>query len=243
MHRRSILDNDLDLSPLHAAGTLTCHPRTPPEETVARATGADAVIVNKVPMTHEVIGALPRLKHIAVIATGYNNVDLKAAGDAGVLVTNVGGYVRYTVPQHTFALILNLATRVHQYDRDVQSGAWARSPMFTLLTYPTFELNGKTIGIIGFGAIGRAVAKVAEAFGMNVMAHDHAELGGSGYRNWPLDEVIAQSDVVSLHCPLTDENRHMMNADSIAAMKPTALLINTAPSALPHDSTLVPGHR
>lgn len=233
-----ILDDDMDLSSLEDAGQLTCFAQTAPEEIVGRLADTDAAVVNKVPMTRGVIEALSSLKHIAVIATGYNNVDLDAAREAGVLVTNVSGYARYTVPQHTFALILNLASRVHQYDRDVRDGAWERSSTFTLLTYPTFELSGKVIGIVGFGAIGRAIAQIAEGFGMKVMANDYADISTTGYRNCTLDEIYAEADVVTLHCPLTDDNRYMVGAEALERMKPSALLINTARGPLVDQAAL-----
>ncbi len=233
-----VLDNDMDLSSLRAAGQLTCYPQTAREQVAERAADAQVVIVNKVPMDQAAIQSLPNLKHITVIATGYNNVDTGAARAAGVLVTNVSGYARHTVPQHTFALILNLATRVHEYNRDIRAGAWTRSGMFTLLTYPTFELHGKTIGIVGFGTIGRAVARAAEGFGMTVMANDQADIGGTGYRNCTLEEILTQADVVSLHCPLTADNRHLIDAAALAKMKSGALLINTARGPLVDQAAL-----
>ncbi|MBN2289950.1 MAG: D-2-hydroxyacid dehydrogenase [Candidatus Glassbacteria bacterium] len=232
------LDDDMDFSGLRSLGKLVCYPNSTRAEAVERARDARTVIVNKVPIDREVIGSLPALEHVAVIATGYNNIDLAAASGAGIRVTNVRGYAEKTVSQHTFALILNLATRAHQYDRDIRAGRWQESPSFTLLTYPTFELSGKTLGIIGYGTIGRAVAKIARAFGMRVMVHDVAQPDDKGIKNNSLEEVLCCADIISLHCPLTDENRRLINRETLGLMKPGAILINTARGGLVDEDAL-----
>ncbi len=179
-------------------------------------------------MTDRVIRQLAFLKHIAVIATGYNNVDLKSAAQTGIRVTNVRGYARHTVPQHTFALILNLASRILEYQRDVKKGEWQKSSTFNLLSYTTFELAGKTIGIIGIGAIGKGVAQIAEGFGMKVIVYDPPYSGAIQYKKCPFDELLAQADIVTLHCPLTAENNQLINSAALNKMKSSAILINTA---------------
>jgi len=232
------LNHDVDYSAIKSQGKLICYLQSSKEETVKRASGAETVIVNKVPMTEDVIQELPDLKHIAVIATGYNNIDLKAASDAGICVTNVRGYALYTVPQHAFTLILNIATRVQDYHRDVLSGKWQQASTFNLLSYPTFELAGKTIGIIGFGTIGKGVARIAKGFDMNILVHTPSLPVDSKYQNSSLDELLSAADIITLHCPLTSTNRHMINFDTLNRMKSSALLINTARGELIEEKAL-----
>jgi len=234
------LDGDMDFSSIKALGELVCYGNSSEAEAIERGGGSETVIVNKVPMTKRVMESLPGLKHIAVIATGYNNVDISAAKEAGIRVTNVRGYAKDCVPQHTFALILNLATRAWEYNRDIRKGDWQKSSTFTLLRYPTFELAGKTIGIIGFGVIGRGVARIAEAMGMNLMAYDVVDFEDSAYNNSrsSLDEIFEQADIVTLHCPLTAENKYMINGEVFKKMKSSAILINTARGPLVNQTAL-----
>ena len=189
-------------------------------------------------ITAPVFAALRDLRLVAVSATGYNNVDLEAARAAGVTVSNVAGYAGDTVPQHAFALILNLATKAYRYAADVARGDWQRSSSFTLLRYPTFELKGLTIGIVGFGVIGRGVARIAEGFGMRILAHDAFPITGSRYPNTPLDELLADSDFVTIHSPLTDQTRNLIDAAALAKMKPSAYLINTARGGIVDEAAL-----
>ncbi|MHC4394211.1 MAG: D-2-hydroxyacid dehydrogenase [Planctomycetota bacterium] len=234
------LNSDMDFSSIKALGELVCYANSSEAEAIERAGGAEMVIVNKVPMTKKVMKALPGLKHIAVIATGYNNVDISAAKAAGIRVTNVSGYAKDCVPQHTFALLLNLATRAWEYNRDIRNGQWQKSSTFTLLRYPTFELAGKTIGIVGFGAIGRGVAHIAEAMGMEVMAYDVVDLKDGEYKKSKssLDEIFEKADVVTLHCPLTVDNKYMINRAVLEKMKSSAVLINTARGPLVDQAAL-----
>jgi len=232
------LNGDMNFSCLEELGDFTMFPNSTEAEILARAAGAECIVVNKVLMTEKVITSLPDLKHIAVIATGYNNIDIKAASAAGISVSNVRGYARYCVPQHVFALLLNLATRVHQYNEDVKRGEWQKSSSFTLLTYPTFELAGKTIGIIGFGTTGRGVAKIAEGFGMKVMVNNRSDVSAHGYKNYTLDEIFTGADVITLHCPLTEQNKHLINGESLKKMKKSSLLINTARGPLVDQTAL-----
>ncbi len=223
------LNGDISNSGLIALGEITTYPSTlTEEETIERCQGATHIIVNKVLVTEKVVNSLPDLQHVAVIATGTNNVDLNAMSAAGVGVSNVPGYAKDCVPQHVFALILNLATKANKYHADIMSGEWQKSKSFTLLTYPTFELSGKTIGVIGFGAIGKGVAKIAEGFGMKVMVSRKSGRSEGGYHNSPLEEIYDHADVISLNCPLTVENKYMINAEVLKRMKSSAILINTA---------------
>lgn len=234
------LDGDMDFSGIKALGELVCYANSSESEAIERAGGAETVIVNKVPMTKRVMGVLSELKHIAVIATGYNNVDISAAQAAGIRVTNVRGYAKDCVPQHTFALILNLATRSYEYNCDIRKGEWQKSSIFTLLRYPTFELAGKTIGIIGFGVIGRGVAHIAEAMRMKVMAYDMMDFEDGEYKKGrsTLDEIFEKADIVTLHCPLTTDNKYMVGRDVFEKMKSSAILINTARGPLVDQAAL-----
>ena len=229
---------DVDFSRLHSLGEYARYDNSTEEEIIERAAAADIVIANKAPMTRKVIQSLPTLKLVTVIATGYNNVDIEAARERGVRVCNVPGYAADSVPQHTFALILNLATRACQYHADVQAGAWQRASSFTLLSYPTFELKGKTIGIIGFGGIGRGVARLAKAFGMEVLAYDPYAGAQPKAATTRLDDLLRPSDVVTVHCPLTEETRNLIDAEALARMKPSAILINTARGGIVNEEAL-----
>lgn len=233
------LENDMNFDSIKSCGELVLHALTSPSEVVERLKGASVAIVNKVQITNEMLEQLPHLKLIAVIATGYNNVDTAAAKTRGIPVTNVFGYGSNTVPQHAFGLILNLASRVCDYARDVQAGDWEAQDSFTLLRYPTFELAGKTLGIIGFGAIGRGTAKIAEGFGMSVLAYDAFPFEHSQYKNTELDHLLKESDIVTIHCPLTDETRDLIGEREFRLMKKTAFIINTARGGIINEPALL----
>ena len=232
------LDDDIDFSVLKQLGDYAGYPHSTEEEIIQRAAGAEVVIPNKVRMTPRVIESLDSLRLIAEIATGYDNVDLQAAQENNVTVCNVAGYAANTVPQHTFALILNLATKAHLYHADVMAGEWAKARSFNLLNYPTFELKGLTIGIIGFGTIGRGVAQIAEGFGMRVLAHDMAGIQGADYPNTDLETIFSESDFVTVHCPLTDQTRNLIDVEALGKMKPTAMVINTARGGIVDEEAL-----
>ncbi len=238
----STLGDDVSLAPIEAVtGSLTCYPRTAAEEVIPRLQGFDTVLVNKVVLGREYFRACPDLKTIAVVATGLNNIDLDAARDHGIQVLNVTRYGRSTVAQHTMALILALATRLLDYHRDVQQGRWAQSDMFCLMDHPIMELEGKTLGIIGYGDLGQGVAERARAFGMNILlgcrpGQEPGEV--DGYPRLPLAELLPQVDVLSLHCLLTDETRHLIGSKELQQMKNTALLINTSRGGLVDEQAL-----
>ena len=232
------LNDDIDFSVFEQLGTYTGHPHSTEQEIINRAAGAEVVIPNKVRITRRVIQSLGSLQLIAEIATGYDNVDLKAAKDNGVTVCNVAGYAANTVPQHTFALILNLATKAHLYHADVMAGEWGRASSFNLLSYQAFELNGLTIGIIGFGTIGRGVARIAEGFGMRVLAHDISGIRGADYPNTDLETIYCESDFITVHSPLTDQTSNLIDADALSKMKPTAMVINTARGGIVDEEAL-----
>ncbi|WOX06594.1 D-2-hydroxyacid dehydrogenase [Microbulbifer pacificus] len=210
---------------------------TSPDETAVRIASADVVITNKVVLDRALIESAPNLKLICVCATGINNIDLGAAAEKNIPVKNVTGYTGSSLAQHTIALLLALATRWHRYSEDVKSGRWSQSPVFCRLDYPVMELSGKTLGIIGYGDLGQKVALLGEALGMHVLVAQSAT-GGHQPGRVSLQTLIAESDVISLHCPLTEQNRQMVNREFLAAMKDSAFLINTARGGLVDEEAL-----
>ncbi len=236
------LGNDVDLSPIEAVtGEMVKHPRTSPEQVLERIRGFDTVLVNKVVLKQEHFEAYPELKTIAVVATGLNNIDQEAAKAHGVKVMNVTNYGRSTVAQHTMALMLALATRLLDYDKDVQAGRWGQSPMFCLMDHPIMELEGRTLGVVGYGDLGQGVVERAKAFGMNILlgARPGQAAGeADGYPRIPMDELLPRVDVLSLHCLLTDETRNMIGARELKMMKKEALLINTSRGGLVDEQAL-----
>lgn len=233
------LNSDMDYSGLESLGTYTTFDNLPREELAPAVGDCDVVIVNKYVLGSADMDLFSNLGHVAVIATGTNNVDLDAARERGIRVTNVTGYGRYTVAQQAFALILNLAGQVHRYIDDVRAGEWSKASTFTLLNYPTFELAGKTMGIIGFGAIGRSAAEIARGFGMNVLAYDAFEFEHHPYRNTPLDTLLAESDVISIHTPLTPETENLFDRNAFRRMKRSAIVVNTARGGIINEDDLV----
>lgn len=231
---------DLSWDELRALGECEIHPRTPPELVTARAAGAEVVLTNKVVLDAATLAALPALRYIGVLATGYNVVDTAAARARGVTVTNVPGYSTKSVAQLTFALLLELTHHVGHHAETVRAGRWSASPDFCYWDFPLVELDGRTLGVVGFGAIGREVARIAAAFGMRVLAHTRRPPNPppSGVEFVPLEELFACADVVSLHCPLTPETKHLVNAERLARMKPGAFLLNTGRGPLVDEAAL-----
>ncbi len=236
----STLDkNDLDLSGLTGTPyTWELLPSTSPEETAERIKGATLIVSNKVVIDRPLMENNPELKLICLTATGTNNIDLKAAAELGIGVTNVTGYGTATVVQHTFSLILALSTRLLDYHAAVKQGAWQRSDTFCLTDFPIREIAGKTLGIVGYGTLGKAVAKVAEAFGMSVKLSQRP--GGSAQTGrLPLHEMLPQIDILTLHCPLTPETEDLIGTRELTLMRPDALLINTARGGIVDERALV----
>ena len=230
---------DLSWDGLRACGTCDIHPRTPPERVLDRARHAEILITNKIEIGRELIGQLPHLKYIGVTATGYNIVDLAAARQRGIPVTNVPTYGTRSVAEMVFAHLLNLTLHVGQHAQGVQEGRWTRAADFCYWDFPLAELSGKTLGIVGFGRIGRAVARVAAAFEMRVLVYDAIPVAPSeGVEPVDLETLFRSSDVVSLHCPLTPHTERLVNAERLAWMKPTALLINTSRGPLVDEQAL-----
>lgn len=220
---------DLSWKPLNNIGELTVYDRSRPEQTVERAKEAEIVLTNKVCLRRQEIEQLPCLEYIGVLATGYNVVDVDAANERGIIVTNVPAYSTESVVQMVFAHLLGVTNRVEHYAVLNRDGRWSKNPDFCYWDTPLTELCGKTFGIVGLGNIGSRVAQVASAFGMRVKAMTSKSAGvlPTGVQKADLNELLSTSDVVSLHCPLTESTRHIINATSVRLMKPSAILINT----------------
>ena len=220
----------------------TIHPVTRPSETCQRLIGQSAAVTNKVVIDRTVLSSATakELKLIVVAATGTDIIDREAAKDFGVRVCNIPDYATQSVAQFTLTLILELATRAARYGAAVRSGAWQKSPVFTLLDFPSIELKGKKLGIIGYGNIGRAVAEMARGFGLEVLiaARSHGPEPPPPGR-LPLKELFRQADVVTLHCPLTSQTKNLINEETLSLMKPSALLVNTARGALIDEKVLI----
>lgn len=231
---------DLSWNGISELGDLTVYDRTAPGEVIDRCLGAEAVLTNKVIITDEVMQALPQLKYIGVMATGYNVVDIDAARRRGIVVTNVPAYSTPSVAQMVFAHLLNITNQVALHDRQVHEGRWAGNQDFCFYSAPLIELAGKQMGIVGLGQTGSAVAKIALALGMRVMAFTSKsqESLPEGIIKGSLDEMFATSDVVSLHCPLTPDTKHIVNAARLATMKPSAIVINTGRGPLVNEQAL-----
>lgn len=225
----SLNPGDLDWSPVERLGDVTLFDRTPADKIVERTADADIVLTNKVPFSADTLRQLPRLRFICVLATGYNIIDTEAAARQGVVVANIPAYSTMSVAQMAFAHILNITNHVTSYAREVADGKWTNCPDFCFWDSALTELAGKTMGIVGLGNTGMATARIAVAMGMKVVAmtSKSADTLPEGITPAPLDDVLASADVVSLHCPLTPSTRHLINAASIAKMKPSAILINT----------------
>jgi len=220
---------DLDWSELQSLGPCAIYDRTPPAELTRRAAGADILLTNKAELAARTIQNLPALKYIGVLATGTNVVDLAAARARGIPVTNVPAYGTKSVAQMTFALLLELAQHVGHHAQTVREGRWTRSLDFCYWDFPLLELDGLTLGIVGFGRIGRAVGALGAAFGMKVLAyHPTAGAAPPGVRFLDLETLFRESDVVTLHCPLTPQTANLVNARRLSLMKPTAFLLNTS---------------
>lgn len=229
---------DLDWKGFEALGEVTVYDRSEEAQAAERIQDADAVIVNKVRMTRELMEAHPGLCYIGVLATGYDVVDTDAAKDLNIAVTNVPGYGTDTVAQYAIALLLEVTSRIGHHASRVKEGEWARNADWCFWEYPLMELSGRTMGIIGYGRIGRKVGEIARALGMKILFHDaYAQEDGSGEKV-ALEVLLQQSDVVSLHCPLTKENDSLINKKTLAMMKPNAILINNARGKLINEGDL-----
>lgn len=228
---------DLSWQPLAQIGTLTVYDRTKPEETIERAKDAEIVLTNKVLIKRPEIEQLPKLKYIGVLATGYNVVDVEAAREHGIIVTNVPAYSTESVAQMVFSHLLTVTNHTEHYAIQNRAGKWTASPDFCYWDTSLTELAGKTFGIVGLGNIGQRVAAIANAFGMHVVAYTSkpADKLPPYIGKRTLNELLAESDVLSLHCPLTPDTKHLINRQTLGLMKPTAILINTGRGPLIND--------
>lgn len=233
---------DLDWGGLAALGDCTIFDRTPPELTAERAAGAEVLLTNKTVLTGELLTRLDSLRYVGVLATGYNVVDIEMARRRGVVVTNVPGYSTDSVAQHVMALLLELARGVGLHNQLVHQGHWSKSVDFSFWARPQVELTGLRLGLVGFGSIGQAVARLAQAFGLEVWVHtrnpQRHQLQGADYQFVGLDQLFADCDVVSLHCPLTPETLHLVDKPRLARMKKSAWLINTGRGPLIDEEAL-----
>lgn len=223
---------DLSWDALRELGSCEIYDRSAPDEIVPRSTSAEIVLTNKVKLNGEYMSSVPTLKYIGVTATGYNIVDVAAARERKVIVTNVPTYGTQSVAQMTFALLLELTQHVGHHAQSVREGRWTRSPDFCYWDYPLIELDGLTLGIIGFGRIGKMVGQLAEAFGMKVLTYSRKQPVAE------METLFRRSDIISLHCPLTPQTEHLVNEKRLAWMKPTAFLLNTSRGPLIDESAL-----
>ena len=231
---------DLDWAPFEAIAPCSIHDRTPVEETVGCCRDAEIVITNKAVLKRETILALPKLRYIGVTATGYNVVDTVAAAERGIVVTNVPGYSTPAVAQAVIAMLLEFTNHTAHHAQTVRDGRWSACPDFCYWDHPIIELRGRMLGLIGFGDIGSSVARIAVAFGMKVIAarRSWAVPPPEGVTAASVEDVFRSSDVISLHCPLTDDTKQIINADNLSRMKSTAFLINTARGPLVDEPAL-----
>jgi glycerate dehydrogenase len=231
---------DLSWQELERLGEVTVYDRTKPFETLERVADAEVVLTNKVVINSELMARLPLLKYIGVLATGYNVVDIEAAHERGIVVTNVPAYSTESVAQMVFAHLLTVTNRTEHYAVANRGGRWTKNPDFCYWDFPHLELAGKTFGIVGLGHIGQRVAQIALAFGMKVKAltSKAADALPADILKTGIEELLATSDVLSLHCPLTERTRQLINADSLRLMKPTAILINTGRGPLIDDQAV-----
>lgn len=237
----TINPGDNPWTPLEKLGNCTIYDRTPPELKLERAIDADVILLSKVKLDSTALQSLPRLKYISMLATGYNNVDIEAAGRLGIPVSNVPAYSTESVVQTTFALLLELAMNVGLHDTAVKAGEWVSCPDHSFWKTPLIELDGLTIGIVGYGTIGQAVARVAKAFGMKVVAYAPRipQLPDNEAVSFlPLEELFASADVISLNCPQTPENSGFVNSTLLRLMKPGAYLLNLARGGLVNEDDL-----
>ncbi len=234
---------DISWSGFEALGQTTVYDRTSPEETIKRASGFEYVLTNKTVLSREVLSELPDVKYIGVLATGYDNVDILAAKERQIPVTNIPTYGTDSVAQHATALLMELVRQPAIHATAVRNGQWSESPDFCFSLSPISELSGKTLGIIGIGRIGQAFARIGKAMGMNILAHDEfppaeAAVSDLEVEFTDMDSVFKRADIISLHCPLTDKTKHLVNSGRLSMMKTDSLLINTSRGPLVDNEAL-----
>ena len=231
------ISGDISTDMLRELGEVRIIPLTKPEDTAANIGDADIVLCNKVLITREVIDSCPNLKYIGLFATGYNNVDVAYAAEKGITVCNAGQYSTNAVAQQVFAYILDHFSRVRDYDTAVKNGEWERFPSFSYFPIPTGELAGKTLSVVGFGSIGQRVAQLGDAFGMNIIASSRTKRD-TPYRWADLDSAVREADVLTFHCPLTEQTKELINAELLGKMKKNAIIINTSRGGVVNEPDL-----
>ncbi len=237
LDKDTLTRGDIDFGELEAIGDVIYCDIKSEEDIVSSCADCDAILCNKIVISGSVMARLPQLKYIGLFATGYNNVDIEAAKAAGITVTNAPDYSTYAVAQHVFAMIMRFASRIDEYDCSVKRGDWSKSNTFSYFPYPTDELQGKTLGVYGYGNIGSKVAEIGNAMGMRVVVTSRTMHVDCPYP-YVGDDIFAVSDYLTLHCPLTQETEKLIDKDKLSAMKPTAVLINTARGGLIDERAL-----
>ena len=225
----------MGMSVFEEFGEVTCCGLTAPEQAADAIGDAEAVLVNKTPITAEVMDKCPNLRYIGLFATGYNNIDIPAATAHGITVCNAGEYSTQGVIQHTFALLLSLAGNLPRYEQAVREGEWERSETFSYFPYPVHEISGKTLAVIGYGSIGRGVARVADAFGMRVIVNTRTKPTDCNFELVSQEEAFRQADVLSVHCQLTEQTAQLLRRETLSCMKPSAFVINTARGGIANE--------
>ena len=232
------ISGDIPTTQLEKFGDINIIPLTSPEETAKNIGDADIVLCNKVLITKEVIDSCPNLKYIGLFATGFNNVDIKYAAEKGIAVCNAGQYSTNAVAQQVFAYILDRYNRIRDYDTAVKNGEWERFPSFSYFPIPISELTGQTISIIGYGSIGKRVAEIAQAFGMNVIVSTRTKPENCPFEVTDIKTAAEKADILTFHCPLTEQTKGIVNNELLSVMKPTATLINTSRGAVVNEADL-----
>ncbi|MBQ8688484.1 MAG: D-2-hydroxyacid dehydrogenase [Ruminococcus sp.] len=231
-------ENELSPACFEEFAAVTAYPLTEPAETARHIGDAQLLLCNKTPITADVIAACPDLRYIGVLATGYNNIDMDAAKAAGITVCNAGTYSTDAVAQYVFAQILHHYNSIHLYDSNVRSGGWMKAPAFSYFPYPTHELKGKTLSIIGYGSIGRQVARIGDAFGMEVLISTRTKPADCPFQLVSVEDAFSRADVLTIHTPLTPETKGLISKENLARMKPSALLINSARGPIADEAAL-----
>ncbi|MDO5559292.1 MAG: D-2-hydroxyacid dehydrogenase [Oscillospiraceae bacterium] len=231
-------NNDITPEEIYSPGEIKFYDLTDPSQTVSRIKDCEAVLCNKVKITAQIISQCPSLRYIGLFATGYNNIDLDAANAAGITVCNAGSYSTDAVAQLTFAMILTHYCSIPAYTSDVKNNAWINSATFSMLCHPMSELSSKTISVIGYGSIGRAVAKIASAFNMNVLVHTRTTPEDCPYRLVSIEEAFSAADIITFHCPLTPQTQNLVNQKHLGMMKKSALVVNTSRGGVVDEKAL-----
>lgn len=238
LDQKTVTKGDISLKPIEDLGDVVSYDLSGEEDIVEKIDDAEIVLCNKVSIREDVINKCKNLRYIGVFATGYNNIDLEAARNKGIVVCNAPSYSTDAVAQHTFAFILHFMNNVAIYNQSVQEGNWINSQTFSYFTYPISELAGMTLGIIGFGNIGRKVAKIARVFGMEVLVYTRTKKNVDGIKFVSEEELFKRSDILSIHCPLTEDTRNFVNKDKLKLMKSSAIIINTARGPIINEQDL-----